>query len=482
MKRVAKPVFFIVVVLIAALVVTTFTGVTTNYGDRIDTHIKSAGDIRFGIDIRGGVEATFGPSDTDLDVTDNQMEAIKDVIAQRLILNGVTDYELYTDLANNQVIVRYPWASHETEFDAATAIQELGQTARLEFHLGSETKDKTDDKGEVVKDESGNAIKVPSGSLVLTGDDVQSAEAQATTDEKGNLIYVVALELKESGKKAFADATKAQMANSGTISIWLDNNMISNPTVNAHITDGKAIIEGGFETMADASDLANLITSGALPFDIEVTNSGSISPTMGETALEAMILAGIIAFALISLYMIIRYRLPGVVAVIALAGQVAGAIACISGYFTVFEGLTLTIPGIAGIILSIGMGVDANTITAERIKEEIRAGRTIDGAVDRGTKASFSAIFDGNITVMIVAIVLMGVFGSSTSLWAKLLSWALYFFPVATTGSVYAFGFTLLIGIIWNFIMGVWLSRLMLKSLCRFKALRKPFFLGGERV
>ena len=481
MKRVAKPVFFIVVVLIAALVATTFTGVTTNYGDRIDTHIKSAGDIRFGIDIRGGVEATFGPSDTDLDVTDNQMEAIKDVIAQRLILNGVTDYELYTDLANNQVIVRYPWASHETEFDAAAAIQELGQTARLEFHLGSETKDKTDDKGEVVKDESGNAIKVPSGSLVLTGDDVQSAEAQATTDEKGNLIYVVALELKESGKKAFADATKAQMANGGTISIWLDNNMISDPTVKAHITDGKAIIDG-FTSMEEATERANLITSGALPFDIKVTNSGSISPTMGETALEAMILAGIIAFALISLYMIIRYRLPGVVAVIALAGQVAGAIACISGYFTVFEGLTLTIPGIAGIILSIGMGVDANTITAERIKEEIRAGRTIDGAVDRGTKASFSAIFDGNITVMIVAIVLMGVFGSSTSLWAKLLSWALYFFPVATTGSVYAFGFTLLIGIIWNFIMGVWLSRLMLKSLCRFKALRKPFLLGGERV
>ncbi len=481
MKRVARPVFFVVALLIAALVITTFTGVYSQYGDRTDTHIKGVGDIRFGIDIRGGVEATFGPADKNMDATDKQMEAIKDVIAQRLILNGVTDYELYTDLANDQVIVRYPWASHETEFDAASAIQELGQTARLEFHIGSETKDKTDDKGEVIKDENGNTTKVPSGKLVLTGDDVQSAEAQSYQDDKGQIVYVVSLELKESGRKAFADATKQQNGK-GTISIWLDDQMISNPNVNAHITDGKAVIEGGFETMADAADLANLITSGALPFDIEVTNSGSISPTMGETALEAMVIAGIIAFALIAVYMIIRYRLPGVVAVIALAGQVAGALACISGYFTFFEGLTLTIPGIAGIILSIGMGVDANTITAERIKEEIRAGRTIDGAVDRGTKASFSAIFDGNVTVIIVAIVLMGVFGSSTSLWAKLLSWALYFFPVATTGSVYSFGFTLLVGIIWNFIMGVWLSRMMLKSLCRFKALRKPFLLGGERV
>ena len=128
------------------------------------------------------------------------------------------------------------------------------------------------------------------------------------------------------------------------------------------------------------------------------------------------------------------------------------------------------------------MGVDANTITAERIREEIRAGRTIDGAVDRGTKASFAAIFDGNITVVIVAVVLMGVFGSSTSFWAKLLSPVLRFFPVSTTGSVYSFGFTLFMGIVWNFIMGVWFSRLMLKSLCRFKIFRKPWLLGGDRT
>ncbi|MBP3389248.1 MAG: MMPL family transporter [Clostridia bacterium] len=474
MKRVAKPVFFIIAAIILALVFTAFFGVYSHYGDRDDTLIKGAGDIRFGIDIRGGVEATFGPTDPDIAVSENDMNGLKDIIARRLILSGVTDYELYTDTANKQVIVRYPWASHETEFDATAAIEELGRTAQLEFHIGSETKTEKDDEG--------NEITVPSGKLVLTGNDVASAEAIMYQDEKtGETVYAVQLTLEESGKKAFSDATKQQKG-SGTISIWLDDEMISNPTVNDHITDGVATISGSYETYADAVADANLITSGALPFTVEVKSSGSISPTMGEKALESMVLAGIIAFIIIAIYMVIRYRLPGTVAVLALAGQIAGAIACISGYFGSMQGFTLTIPGLAGIILTMGMGVDANTITAERIREEIRAGRTIDGAVDRGSKASFSAIFDGNITVAIVSVVLMGVFGSSTSFWAKVFGWLLAWFPVSTTGSVYSFGFTLLVGIIWNFIMGVWFSRLMLKSLCRFKGLRKVWLLGGERA
>jgi len=478
MKRVAKPVFFIVAAIIVALVFTAFAGVHSSYGDRTDTHIKGAGDIRFGIDIRGGVEATFGPTDPDIAVSENDMNGLKDIIARRLILSGVTDYELYTDTANKSVIVRYPWASHETEFDATTAIEELGRTAQLEFRIGSETKTE--------KDKDGKETTVPAGDLVLTGNDVESAEAISYQDEKtGEIVYAVQLTLKESGKKAFSDATKKQYnggTNSGTISIWLDGEMISNPTVKDHITNGVATISGSYAEYADAVADANLITSGSLPFDVEVKNSGNMSPTMGEKALEAMVIAGIIAFIIIAVYMVIRYRLPGAVSVLALAGQIAGAIACITGYFGPMQGFTLTIPGLAGIILTMGMGVDANTITAERIREEIRAGRTIDGAVDRGTKASFSAIFDGNVTVAIVSVVLMGVFGSSTSLWAKVFGWLLAWFPVSTTGSVYSFGFTLLVGIVWNFIMGVWFSRLMLKSLCRFKGLRKVWLLGGERA
>ncbi|MBO5798100.1 MAG: SecD/SecF family protein translocase subunit [Clostridia bacterium] len=463
MKRTAKPIFFIVALVILALAYMSIFGVYTSFGDRRDTVIRGAEDIRFGIDIRGGVDVTFGPKDEKLAVNDNQLNAVKAIIEERMVLQNITDYEIYADTSNKQVVVRFPWGADETNYDPTEAIGELGQTAQLEFHIGSETNSETGK---------------PSGKLVLTGNDVASAEA-GYDSEKAQ--YMVLLTLKESGKKAFADATKQQNGK-GTISIWLDDQMISNPTVDAHITNGVATISGGFETMADAQDLANLITSGSLPFELEVKSSGTINPTMGEKALDAMVMAGVIAFLLIAVFMLIYYRVPGFVAVIALIGQVAGSIAAVSGYFGLFNSFTLTLPGMAGIILSIGMGVDANVITAERIKEEIRAGKTIDGAIRSGSKESFWAIFDGNITVIIVAAVLMGVFGPSDSMFGWLLSPLMRWFPVATTGAVYSFGYTLLVGIIFNFIMGMTASRLMLSSLSRQKWLRKPWLYGGERA
>lgn len=476
MKRTRKPVFFIVLLLILGLTYTSFFGIYTNYGDRRDTKIRGAADIRFGIDVRGGVEATFGSAEKDLKVTEEQLSSVESILSQRLILNNITDYELYVDQANAQVIVRYPWSSDETDFDAASAIEELGRTATLEFRYGDDYSTDTDDEG--------NTTHTPTGELVLTGDDVDEATAIFTQESSTSTSQTpaVQLKLKDSGKKKFADATAKALAASECISIWLDGQMLSAPSVKAHITDGVAVISGSYETYADAVSDANLITSGALPFALEVKGSNNVSPTMGEKALDVMVLAGIIAFALVVIFMIVVYRLPGFVASIALLGQLAGAIACISGYFGVFESFTLTIPGMTGIILSIGMGVDANVIYAERIKEEIRRGRTIDGAIDRGGKGSFWAIFDGNISVIIVAVVLMGVFGPSTSFFAKLLSWALYWFPVSSTGSVYSFGYTLLIGVVFNFIMAVWASRKMLGSLCRFKAFRKPWLLGGDRT
>lgn len=475
MKRTAKPVFFIVALLIVALAYTSFFGVYTQYGDRRDTLIRGAADIRFGIDIRGGIDVTFGPVGEIDSVDESQMNSVKNVIERRLVGNNITDYEIYADTNNKQVIVRFPWKTDEADFDVTTAVQELGKTAQLEFHIGSDTKEITDDDG--------NKVTVPSGDLILTGDDVDSAEAVYITENNVSKP-AVQLKLKESGKQAFAEATKKQSALSpkGTISIWLDNEKISDPTVQQELNDGTATISGGFEEYADALTLANLINSGALPFSIEVKGSGTINPTMGTKALDVMVIAGVIAFSLISLFMILYYRLPGFIAVISLLGQVAGSIAAVSGYLGVFNSFTLTLPGIAGIILSIGMGVDANVITAERIKEEIRAGKTIDGAINAGSENSFSAIFDGNITVIIVAIVLMGVFGPPNSFWATILKPVLMWFPVSTTGAIYSFGYTLFAGIIFNFLMGVTASRLMLKSITRFKCMRKPWLLGGKRA
>ena len=469
MKRVPKAVFFIVAILILLLTYTSIFGVYGQNGDNKITYIKGAGDIRWGIDIRGGVEATFVPADG-VDATDEQLSSVEETIKLRLLNNNVTDYELYTDTSNDRIIIRFPWKSDEADFNPEEAIEELAATAELTFREGMEYETQE-------LDENGNPMyKTPTGTtkenVILEGDDVVSAEAKSYQDQTtGTVKYLVELKFSEDGAKKFADATSELVGK--TISVWMDDVMISYPTVESAITEGECTITSDSFTAATATELAQKINAGALPFTLKTASFGTISPTLGESSLNAMTMAGIIAFALVAVFMLIMFRLPGFVAVIALAGQVALSLIAVSGYFPAFPSFTMTLPGIAGIILSIGMGVDANIITATRIKEELWLGKTLDGAIEKGNESSFWAIFDGNITVIIVAVILMAVFGPSNILSV--------IFGASTTGSIYSFGYTLLIGVIGNFIMGVTATRLMTKSLSRFKLLRNKWLFGGAK-
>lgn len=233
----------------------------------------------------------------------------------------------------------------------------------------------------------------------------------------------------------------------------------------------------------EAKDLADKINAGSLPFALTVDDSKLqiISPSLGSDALRVMLIAGAIAFGIVCLIMIVLYRVNGVVASLALLGQLAGSIACISGFFPKADSFTLTVPGIAGIILSVGVGVDCNVIASERIKDEFRKGKTIDGAIDSGFKNALSAIIDGNVTIIIVSIVLMGAFGTPDSIIAKLFSPIMSLLGSSITGSIYSFGYTLLVGVIFNLIMGVLASKYMLKSISQLKVMRKPQFYGGEK-
>ncbi len=453
-KRTGKPVFFVVLLLILALTYTAFFGIENYYGDTRKVYVKGAEDIRWGIDIRGGVEAVFSPDKEGVEITDEDMDSAKAIIETRLVNKNITDYEVYTDRGNHQIIVRFPWAADESDFDAAAAVQELGETALLKF----------------CKNEDSNDV-------ILSGaQDIKSAQAGVNE----NNAYVVFLEFTPSGTSKFATATSEQL--NKTISIWMDDQMISAPTVKTVITEGNAYIDG-METAEQAKELADKINAGSLPFALTVDDSKLqiISPTLGADALEVMIIAGAAAFIIVCLIMIIRYRINGVVAAIALLGQLAGSIACISGFFPGVESFTLTIPGIAGIILSIGMGVDCNVISSERIRDEFEKGKTIDGAIDSGYKNSLSAIVDGNVTIIIVSVVLMGAFGTPDSLIAKIFSPIMSLLGSSITGSIYSFGYTLLVGVIFNFIMGITASKLMLKSISQFKFLRKPQLYGGEK-
>ncbi len=456
-KRTGKPVFFVVFALILALAFTAFFGVYNYYGDTKEIYLKGAEDIRWGIDINGGVEAVFMP-DTKDDISDEDMESAKTILETRLINKNITDYEIFADNNNHQIIVRFPWAENENNFNPQATISELESTAMLYFCEGT-TKD----------------VNNP----ILTGTDVK--RAYASTDGEDSTAYVVVLELNDSGKGKFASATERLIGQQ--ISIWMDSDTeyLSAPAVNEAITDGNAIITG--MDKEGAVDLAKMINAGALPFALTVDNSKLqiISPDLGQDALNVMLIAGIIAFALICLIMILRYRLNGCIASIALLGQLAGSIACISGYFAGTDSFTLTIPGIAGIILSIGVGVDCNVIASERIRDEFQKGKTIDGAIDSGYKNSLGAIIDGNVTILIVSVVLMGAFGTPDSFLAKIFSPLMSLFGTQVTGTIYSFGYTLLVGTIFNLIMGVWASKLMLKSISGFKCLRKPWLYGGNK-
>lgn len=450
-SKITKPVFFVVFILIIAFTVLSTMGIKTYNGDIKNHYVWGIDDIRWGIDIRGGVNVTFGvPEDyaKENDITIDNLNAAKSIMETRLVSKNINDYEVFVDTATNAIIVQFPWQSDDNSFDPKQAVKEIGETALLTFR----EKYETDSDGKPTGDTE---------NVILTGSDVQSAKAGYNSQTNQ---YIVQLSFKDSGKQKFADATEKLVGDK--ISIWMDDECISYPNVNEKINDGSCEISGSF-TAETATELANKINGGALPFKLEAKSLSTISPILGTGARDAMALAGIIAFAAIAVFMIIYYRLPGFVAVVALTGQVAGMFAAITGFFAFNNASSLTLPGIAGIILSIGMGVDANVISAERIKEELKAGRTIDGALKNGFSRGFTAILDSNLTVIIVALILMAVFGT--------------WFGASTEGTIYSFGFTLLAGVIMNFIMACWATRLMTVSLSKFKCFRKPALFGVSK-
>lgn len=431
-KHSGKAVFFVVLALIAALCYIVLEGIPLpNQGDTQKWLFKGvmSDGLSLGIDIRGGVDVTFRPNlSKGQAITNTIVKQTADVLNTRLDGLKITDRTVQPNYTKGYVVVRFPWPKGTTSYNAEDAIKALGATNKLTF-----------------KDASGKEL--------MSGADVASASVHPV--ETGSSLsgnYYIELALNKDGQKKWPAATKANIGK--TISINLDSTTLSSPTVKEEIDSATCTIDG-FGTAAEASKVASRINQGALPFTLVTDNYQSISPTLGADALNVMVLAGIIAFILICLFMILYYRVPGFIAVLCLCGHFAGMLLSL-----LLFSYTLTLPGIAGLILSLGMGVDCNIITAERIKEELREGRTLDGAIDQGFDMSFTAIFDGNITVIIAGVILL-IFGSA---------------------SVKSFGFTLVAGVVFNFLMGIIASRYMLKSSSKYPFMRKGFLYGGANA
>ena len=357
----SNSILFLVLMVAAAagLCLLAFFGIGQN-------RVLGVGNIRQGMDLKGGVSILYEADAAS--PTREEMNAAVALIQRRLDGRNYTEAEVGLQ-GLSQIRVDIPGVE-----DAEQAVSEIGATALLAF-----------------VDEDGG--------ILLTGGDVSRAAAQVSSRSGSAGSYVVALEFTPEGTQKFSEATRNNVGK--IIYIYLDQEMISNPTVNAHISEGQAVIENPGFTAQSAEALARSIREGSLPFALNVISVNNIGAKLGADALSVSVMAGLIGAVLVLIIMAALYRVPGVAADLALTIYIALVMILIS-----MLRVTLTLPGIAGIILSVGMAVDANIIIFERMREEIYAGRSLKSAIETGYKRALPAIIDFNITTLIAAAIL----------------------------------------------------------------------------
>lgn len=416
MKTYSKKRAIISLAAVAVIMTLVIYAVLTGFGF---DHVGSINSISLGLDLRGGVSITYQVADANA-----SQEDITDAInkMQLRVQDYSTEAVVYQE-GSDRITVDIPGKN-----DANEVLKELGEPGTLIFCT-----DNTD----------------PENTTRLTGDDL--TEAYAGVDSNNN--YVVILVFSEEGQKKFAEVTGELAGTGKPLYIIYDGDVISNPTCQEQITSTSCQIEGDF-TYESASKLASYIRIGALPVELTELRSQVVGATLGTKAITTSITATLIGLLLVCILMIVLYRIPGVASAIALVFYTA-FIALILSLFR--EEITLTLPGIAGIILSIGMAVDADVIIFSRIKEEIGLGAGTRSAIDAGFKKAFSAIIDGNITTLIAAVVLY-IFGS---------------------GTVKGFAITLAIGILLSMFTALVVTRLILKSFYALGCVNKKFY--GEK-
>ena len=373
--------------------------------------------VKLGLDLRGGTSVVLQAQGK---IEADTMSKVRNIIERRVNSIGVAEPVIQLS-GNDKLIVELAGIK-----DPQKAIELIGTTAKLEFRI---------------KNKDGSY-----GPVLLEGSALKSAGV--SRDQVG--MPSVSFELNSQGANAFAKITRENIGKQ--LAIMLDNKEQSAPTINSEINGGSGIITGRF-SMEEANNLANLLKSGALPVEIKIVENRTVGATLGVDSIKQTGIAGLIALGVISVFMIAIYKIPGIVADIALLINGVLVLGLLSGI-----GAALTLPGIAGFILTLGMAVDSNVITYERIKEELRLGESLHDAVEKGYENAFPAIIDGNITTLLVAAVL--------------------FF--LGTGPIKGFAVTLSLGVVATVITGVFVSKVILKLLIKtFNIKREQLFWKG---
>ena len=365
--------------------------------------------MQLGLDLAGGVyvELEAQTKDTGKELA-KKMEQSKSIIRQRVDTLGVSEPNI---VIQGKDRIRIELAGVK---DTEQAFQMIGKTAQLQFID-------------------------PDGKVILTGKNIKKSDVEFQQSNTSGNTPVVSLHFDEEGTKAFKEATgrlsKQTEQGKNILYIVLDGKTISSPAVGIEITNGQAIIEGGF-TIESATELANLIRAGALPVELKEVQTSVMGPSLGLEALDKSIKAGSIGIIIMFLFMLLVYRVPGFIADICLTIYILIVLTIMS----LLE-VKLTLPGIAGLILSIGMAVDANIVIFERIREELKAGKTTRIAVEKGYSRALTAVIDSNITTLIAGVVL-------------------YYLG---TGPIKGFGVTLIIGLAVSMLTAVFITKYLLR-------------------
>jgi len=388
----------------------------------------SAASINLGLDLEGGVSITYQAVGDETPSKEDMADTIYKL--QKRVESYSTEAVVYQE-GDDRINIEIPGVS-----DANAILEELGKPGSLYF-IKETAEDGTQNYDPYSRTmyKSIEALQ-EEGSIVLVGTDVKNAQARSYQDSMQNTQICVELTLTDEGAVKFADATSEAYSKGETIAIYYDNAIVSAPSVNSVITDGMAQITGGFD-MEEADQLASTIRIGGLKIQLEELHSKIVGAQLGEEAISTSIKAALVGFLIIVVFMIGVYYVSGVAASLALGLYVELMIILLDAF-----DITLTLPGIAGIILSIGMAVDANVIIFARIREELAKGKTVKSAIDTGYKKAASAIIDGNVTTLIAAVVL-GIKGS---------------------GTIKGFAATLALGIILSMFTAMIVTRLIMKA------------------
>lgn len=373
-------------------------------------------DVNLGLDLQGGVHVVLEAKDTpDSQVTPEAMKQLQAVLQNRVDQFGVAEPIIQAQ-GKNRMIVELAGINDPDE-----AINSMVKTAFLEF-------------------------KTPDGKTVITGKDLKDAQESQNPMSGASEVN---LTFNQEGAKKFAEATTANVGNN--IAIILDGNIIQNPRVQTAITDGQAVITG-YESLEEAHEIAILLRSGALPVKVEVVEKRAVGPALGADSLDKSMYAGVVGISAIFIFMLTYYRLPGLVASFAL---IIYSFIVLIIYLAL--NVTMTLPGIAGYLLSLGIAVDANVIIFERIKEELRSGKSLRASIDAGFKRGFVAVFDSNATTVLAALVLM----------------------FLGTGPIKGFAVTLIIGILASMFTAISLTRWLLQLIASSNIVKSPKVFGA---